>query len=152
MATLTTPPDVLWLGYLLFVFTDALASIPRKRQWQAQSCYTAPPKGVERDRPHEADLVSTVSSSADTGAIYRKISMILEKPFLELIEKNISKLRNKIEEVLVIDDLPASEKQTLGQTVDLLVGRTRINDVIRLNRFLRFCAGRIRMGDQIHAS
>lgn len=143
------PPDVLWTGYIFFIFSDALVSVLRRRDRDKQSSVVGPSpctENIANERSCDSGCISTGLSAIDTQAFVRQIRNDLDKPLIDFIEKNLPDLQGGTGDVQLIDDVIATDDQSKPDLVGLLVGRIRINDVLRLNRFLMFCAKRIAMG------
>lgn len=147
---LTAPPDVLWAGYSLFVFVDILASIPCCRDIPYESFKEVSPAAHEEDTANDLstdmDYLKLAAYLIDKQTVLRKIRPDLDKPFLDFIEKNLPDLQGGSGEVLILDDINTTYNQSSPASVGLLIGRTRINDVLRLNQFMQFCAERLSMG------
>jgi lipopolysaccharide/colanic/teichoic acid biosynthesis glycosyltransferase len=141
----TVPIDVLWYGFIIFVLADILFSIPRRPAIPipVQQCSNEGPPPAKKN---VLDDQSTVSNAIDTPAILKQIRMELGKPLIEFIENNLPFMQGGNGKVSVIDDIKPGEVASRFAPVGLLVGRTRINDVRRLNRFLTYCAENIVMG------
>ena len=77
--------------------------------------------------------------SETSGPIWTSRSSILSKSTLPDLQEANGK-------VLILDDVTTTDDQSTPASVGLLIGRTRINDVLRLNQFMQFCTQRIRMG------
>ena len=146
----SVPRDVLWTGFMLFIFMDALISIPHRRDISSkQSSATIQSPGTEKitdNRFGDSGGADTEMSSIDTQAIVSQIRSDFDKHLVEFIEKNLPDCQSGNGNILVIDDLPTKDDQLEPVSVGLLVGRTRINDVRRLNQFLQFYVKRITMG------
>ena len=147
---LVAPQDVLWTGYLFFVFADAIVSVFHRRDIpDRQSSVLRPSlctEDITDDRSSDSSYNNAGLSSIDTQAIAREIRSHLDKTLVEFIEKNLPDLHGDNGDVLFLDDVTTTDDQSKSAPVALLVGLTRINDVLRLNRFLMFCTRRITMG------
>jgi len=143
------PPHVLWVGYVLFVFADALVSVPRCRNITANQSFEEVPslstKNATADRSSDSDYVNKGKSLIDKQAIIEKIRSDLDKPMVDFIEKNLPDLQG-LNGVLVLDDVKSADDQYISAPASLLIGFTRINDVLRLNQFMQFCTEHISMG------
>ncbi len=146
----TAPHDVLWMGYAFFVFADALASVPHRRDIpNKQSSMVDPSPGTAdttQERSSDSGSTKKGLSSYDTQAIVSQIGSKLDQPLVEFIEKNLPDLQGGKGDVLVLDDITTTDDHLKSAPVGLLVGRTRINDVRRLNQYLQFCVKRITIG------
>ena len=147
---INAPHDVLWTGFIMFVFTDALAAIPCCRDMPEKLFQEMPPAGQKEDTASnssaDGDYLKLAASLIDKQTFLRKIRPDLDRPFLDFIENNLPDLYGGASEILILDDITATENQSAPSSVGLLIGRTRINDVLRLNQFMQFCTGRISMG------
>jgi lipopolysaccharide/colanic/teichoic acid biosynthesis glycosyltransferase len=144
------PHGVLLTGYAFFVFADAIVSVPCRRDIpdkqssaESLSLYTS---DITDDKSSDSGCTNTGFSSIDTQAIVSQIRSDLDKPIVEFIGKNLPDFQGDNGDVLVLDDITITDEQPESAPVGLLVGRTRINDVHRLNMFLQFCVKRITMG------
>lgn len=147
---LAAPPDVLWTGFIFFVFADVVASVPRRRDILHK------PSSPEDPLPLTANITADRSSNEggtkhdlsliDKQAIIRQIRTALHKPLAEFITTYLPDLQKGVGEVLVLDEATTADNQSKSAPVGLLVSGTRINDVRRLNKFFLFCVKRITMG------
>jgi lipopolysaccharide/colanic/teichoic acid biosynthesis glycosyltransferase len=147
---LVVPQDVLWTCYLFFVLTDAILSVLYQRDISdRQSSVLGSSffnEDVADDQSSDLSYPNTGLSSINTQAILRNIRSYSDKTFVEFVEKNLPNLQGDNGDVLFLDDVTTTEDPFRSTPVALLVGRTRINDVLRLNRFLMFCTRHISMG------
>jgi lipopolysaccharide/colanic/teichoic acid biosynthesis glycosyltransferase len=144
------PNKVLWTGYIFFVFADALASVPRRRDIPDKPFSVGGPAlytdDITDDRSSDPGTIHTDIPSIDTEAIVSQIHLNLDEPLVEFIKKNLPDVQGVAGNVLVLDDVSTTEGQSQCGPVQLLIGRTRMNDVLRLNQFLMVCAKQITMG------
>lgn len=147
---LTAPHDVLWTGYIFFVFTDALASVPRCKDMQEKQISEVVASLKNGDIPEYQSSDSGYTDkglpSIDTQAIVRQIRSDVDKLTVDFIEKNLPELKGSMEDVQVLDDVTSTSYQPKTPPVGLLISRIRINDVRRLNQFCQYCAKNISMG------
>lgn len=147
---LAAPSDVLWTGFIIFVFSDALVSIPRRRDISyklfAVEDDAASAKDMNDKQTGDSDCVNTGLSSIDTHAIVNRVRPDLDSDLVEFIKNNLPDLHGHISDVLICDDVMITDDGSVPTSVGLLVGRTRINHVRRLHNFLMFCSRRIAMG------
>ena len=147
---LAAPNDVLWTGYLVFVFSDALASVPCRRdvlETPSSLMGTSPcTEGITDDQSNESGNTNAGLFPIDTQAIIKKIRSRLDKPLFEFIEKYLPDLRGGTGDVLILDEGTPIDDPSKSSSVGLLVSCIRFNDVRRLNRFFLSCAERISMG------
>ena len=153
---IAAPHDVLWTGYIFFVFIDALVSVPNRREISDKpfSVVSSSPskENIPDNKSTDSDYTTKGFSSIDAQAIVNQIRPKLEKPLVEFIEKHLPGNQGGIGEVLVCGDITTTDDQSKPGQVGLLVGLTRINDVRRLNRFLQYCLKRITMGGYLVVS
>jgi len=146
----TAPPDVLWAAYILFVFADILVSIPCRQDIQENSLQKVSPNVPKEDTANDlsakAYFLKGAASLIDKKKFLRKIRADLDKSLLDFIENNLPDLHDGTGDVLVCDDVIITDNKATPASVGLLIGRTRINDVLRLNQFMQFCTERISMG------
>ncbi len=143
-------PDVLWTGFLFFVFIDALASVPRRRDIldkQPTAVNDSPGnENVADEKSCDSGFINFCLSLIDSQFIVNKIPRDLDKSLVEFIKKNLPDQMNVAGDVLVLDDITDKDNKSKPSSVALLIGRTRINDVLRLNNFMSFCTECISMG------
>lgn len=143
------PHDVLWPGFILFVLLDALASVPCQSVITDNQCKENDPVTEANDPPEDRSIDADYLKSAvsiDKQTLLNKITSELDKPFLDFIENNLSDIHGVTGDISVLDDIPMKDHQPAHDAVSLLIGRARINDVLRLNHFMQYCTERIRMG------
>ena len=141
------PHDVLWTGFILFVFLDALASVPRRRDIPDKQSPLAVPIASPNDNVStDEDCLKMASLLIDKATMLRKIHAHLDEPFIDFIENHLPDFQAGTSEVLILDDINTTDNPSTSVSIGLLVGRTRINDVLRFNQFLQFCTERISMG------
>jgi len=139
---IAAPRNVLWTGYVFFIFFDALASVLCRRDFPFHqssdviSC--ARTEDVADSKSRDLTSANKRSSSVDKQSILNKIRFDIDKPLVDFITNALPDLQGDNEDVLVLDDIPETYNQ--AAPVSLLIGRTRINDIRRLNLFLMFCA------------
>jgi hypothetical protein len=139
------PQDVLWTGYLFFVFADAIVSVFHRRDIPDRQSSVLHPslrtEDITEDRSSDSSYNNAGLSSIDTQAIARETRSHLDKTLVEFIEENLPDLHGDNGDVLFLDDVTTTDDQSKSAPVALLVGRTRINDVLRLTGFLCFAPG-----------
>ena len=144
------PPDILWTTYFIFIFADAIASALcyQDMSYNESKLFDSisGKENVSEDASNGSSSAETNLPAIDTQAILKQIPSDLDKPLIEFIESNLPDLHGEAGKVLVSDDVSATGIQVLTAPVGLLVGRTRLNDVLRLNNYLQFCVKRISMG------
>jgi lipopolysaccharide/colanic/teichoic acid biosynthesis glycosyltransferase len=142
--------EALWMGYFLFILSDFFFSIPRRGQIVGkqlseivQSLYS---DGLAAERSSRSGQEAAAGSPVEKKAILGKIGTDVGKPLYEFIETHLPDCQAGRGDVLIFDDLPAVAGQSKVASAGLLLARTRLNDVKRLNQFLLFCADRIAIG------
>ena len=144
------PHDVLWSGFIIFVFLDALASVPRRRDIpdkRSPATFSAvSPNDTAHQTFTDEDCLKMDSSLVDKETVLRKIHSNLEKSFLDFIKNHLPDFQGGVGEVLILDDITTIDNSSLPDSIGLLIGHTRINDVLRLNQYLQFCIEHISMG------
>jgi lipopolysaccharide/colanic/teichoic acid biosynthesis glycosyltransferase len=144
------PHHILWTGFVLFIFLDFLASIPRRKDdSDTQPHATVPASGPDDTTTNaftDEDCLKMASSLINKKTMLTKISADLDKSFFEFIENNLPDYQGGSGEALILDDITTAGHQAAPPSVGLLIGRTRINDVLRLNQFLQYCTERTGMG------
>jgi lipopolysaccharide/colanic/teichoic acid biosynthesis glycosyltransferase len=147
---LAVSQEVLWSGFFIFVFADAIVSIPRLRDVAAMRSFEAhPPPSTENIpdvRSGDSDFKNTCMTSTDTRPLVGQIRSDLEKPLVEFMDKYLPDLQGGNGDVQVLGDVPTADDTPKPPPVRLLVSRIRFNDVRRLNRFFLSCIGLIAMG------
>jgi lipopolysaccharide/colanic/teichoic acid biosynthesis glycosyltransferase len=142
--------EVLWAGFIFFVFADALASFPRRRDIPDKPFSVGDPAlyadDFTGDRSTDPGYIHTDISSIDMETIVSQIHSNLDEPLVEFIKKNLPDVQGVAGNVLVLDDVSTTEDQSQSAPVRLLIGHTCINDVLRLNQFLMVCVKQITMG------
>jgi lipopolysaccharide/colanic/teichoic acid biosynthesis glycosyltransferase len=149
----SVPRDVLWSGFLCFVVVDALVSVLRRRDIPAAKSSVAVPAPAAENgsvaRSGDSGSTDTGSSPADGLPLDAQIRSVLDKPFVEFMEKHLPDLKGVGGEVRVLEEIPDADATPASAPVRLLVSRVRLNDVRRLNRFFLHCVERIAMGGYI---
>lgn len=144
------PHDALWSAFISFVFADALVSLLRRRDFpNNQSPVAGASPSLEKtidERSRETGYTDPQLSSINTRAIINLIRSNSDKTPVEFIKNNLPDHQEGIGDVLILDDLTSSDDPSQPLPVGLLIGRTHLNHVRRLNRFLLFCSNRIAMG------
>ena len=145
------PHNVLWTGFLFFVFADALVSVPSyqdiplKISFDEFTGYST--KDTTPNRSSDSGYINKDQSVIDKQAIIEQIRPDLDKPIIDFIEDNLLCLHGASGGVMVVDDIiNTTDVQNLPDSLGIIIGRTRINDVHRLNQFMEFCTEHIGMG------
>jgi lipopolysaccharide/colanic/teichoic acid biosynthesis glycosyltransferase len=102
------------------------------------------PQVADKDPSNRFTSMDEEMHPHDKQSILKQIYSGLDESFAKFIDNNLPDLRGDNNDALVLDDIPDMDKQF--RTVNLLAGRTRINDVRRLNQFMKFCSEHVRMG------
>lgn len=142
----SAPGEVLWTAYAFFIILDFLVSTPRKKENRNRPSTPAALGHAAENRSCDPVPTEAVFASLNMDGVMNKISAGLDTPFLEFIKGRVRQDGNGSRNIRILDDIPRTDDPAHSMPVDLLVGRTRINDVLRLNRFMLYCASRIQMG------
>jgi len=143
------PGKQLALTIVLITIVDALISSLRRR---AQL-----PSGVARQEPAETPTPgrngTTVEQdriAVDSGAVLSRLDSQLSPALVDFLRANLPSSEGRESEVIVLDDIPP-EKNGGGESgkAALLVGRTSLNRVSRLNLFLKYCTSQVGMGGYV---
>ena len=145
------PNNALWTGFVFFVFADALVSVPRNRDIPFKisiddfTSYNT--KDTTNNRSNDSGYVNKDKSPIGSQAIMEQIRSDLDKPITEFIEYNLPHLNRATGGVRVLDDIiNTKDVRNTSDSLGIIIGRTRINDVHRLNHFMKFCTEHISMG------
>jgi len=139
------PPDVLWSGLGAFILLDFIVSAPRRRASAAEH-------GPTPDAPSQAAGVTGQAASRqedqriDAPTILRLVEAELPGPLAMFVRGNLPDSRGNASELVIVDDIDRTDPPAPGGGAGLLIGRTRLNDVHRLNQFIGHCAERVAMG------
>jgi lipopolysaccharide/colanic/teichoic acid biosynthesis glycosyltransferase len=143
------PHNVLWTCFIFFIFLDSLASVPRREDIPDKQSLIVVPSTDDNDITENiyttGDYLKSGSSLIEKQIFLSKIRWELDKSYFEFIENNLPDLIGGSGDVLVLDDI-TKDNVSKPASVGLLIGRTRINDVLRLNQFMQFCTEQIIMG------
>lgn len=145
----TVSLQVLWTSYAFFILADFIVSLPRRRETGGRPLSEIIRSLREEDSPPEQCHDSSGSvdvPNSDAGSAAGPVRAVLDDPSVDYIEQNVSDLRVSSDEVMALDDIPEADGKGSPTTIRLIVGRTRLNDVARLNMFLQFCASHLVMG------
>jgi len=143
-------PQVLWTVFGIFVVADFIVSIPSRQDTTGhpiaeviralREAEASPPP--EDDAPGEADGETSPGAEAKSEAVHD----VLDDRAIAFVEEHLPDVCISAGDVLWLNDIPEKGGDEGLPPVRLIVGRTRLNDVLRLNKFLHFCAGRLAMG------
>jgi lipopolysaccharide/colanic/teichoic acid biosynthesis glycosyltransferase len=141
--------EVLWTGFLLFISIDVLVSFPYRLDISDKLQYAVnnPPRKhiATYEKARDSDSICECPSLIDSQTIIKKIPHDLDESLFEFIKNNLPDHMNA-GDILVLDDISDRDNMTRPASVALLIGRTRINDVLRLNNFMKLCTEHISMG------
>ena len=146
----TVPQRVVWGGFSLFIILDAMVSVPSRREIPNIKTPATVPAMSRNDTAlqtfSDEECRKMASSLIDKEAMLRKIHSDLDESFLDFIRNQLPDFQVGTGEVLILDDIPTTDNKSTLASVGLLIGRTRINDVLRLNQFMQFCIQHTSMG------
>lgn len=143
------PSRIFWSGLLLFILGDGLLSLPRRTAPAAAE--RTPPAGS----PTQAGSSATdgpANPAIDSAAILARIGAESPAALADMIRQHLPNQPGGIAEVLILDDLDAKAPAPSQPTAGLLVGRTPLNYVNRLNIFLGQCSERVVLGGYLAVS
>jgi lipopolysaccharide/colanic/teichoic acid biosynthesis glycosyltransferase len=145
------PQDVLWIGYAFFIIADVLVSLPRRRdipgREPSELASILSSDGSSDDAPGSVRGAVDGSASVDKEVVTAHVRADLDDSFVKFIEDSLPDARGGESSALVLDDIPIpGDKRLESDPVHVLVGRRRLNDVLRFNQFMQYCTGRIAMG------
>ena len=141
---------VLWSGYAIFVGLAAVFPMRRQRAPEENDLEMGSP-GSQDSGPRINGESATgrqgpAPSNTDKGNARREILGLVDKPFTEFIRETLPELASGSGNIRILDDISRSPDGPEGSPAFLLIGRNRLNDVRRLNRYLMFCTTQIEMG------
>ncbi|MBI4375223.1 MAG: sugar transferase [Elusimicrobia bacterium] len=144
-----TSSDVVWRAFVLFVLADAFVSAFCRREILTNPIVEAMNSfsGSTTDRLRYAGRrIDNDLHSINTRSIPSRIPAEIDRSLLEFIRTNLPDQDGKNADLLVLDDLDESIYRSGSSLAGVIVCRTRVNYVRRLNQFLMFCAGNMEMG------
>lgn len=147
-APFAAPHDVLWSGYVIFVFADVLVSLLRRWDIPDRHFSVVGSSLCTEGIPDESSPLCCTNSDLspiDKQAVISQIRSGLDNRIAEFIEKNLPDFQGGNGNVLLVDDVTTVNDRSKSTPVGLLVGRTRINNVRHLNKFLLLCVKGIAM-------
>jgi lipopolysaccharide/colanic/teichoic acid biosynthesis glycosyltransferase len=129
---------------------DALASALCKRESLDIQPGAADP-GTDHKRPDGTSLCDKNSDDAvlpliDSQSVLDLLPPDLDKSFADFIRKHLPGGITGNGKVSIVDDIKPGENPSDSTAASLLIGRTRLNDVLRLNNYMHFYTGHIHMG------
>jgi lipopolysaccharide/colanic/teichoic acid biosynthesis glycosyltransferase len=138
------PMDLLFTSLLIFALADLLLSLPR-RDAPVPPAKNDTTAGTNNQAPGD-EAVSELAT-IDSAAIQKVVAEDIDALLRGFLQENLPESDKGIGSALVFDDLPADDEQTSRpEEVGLLVGRTPLNNVVRLNLFLQYCSRQLAMG------
>jgi lipopolysaccharide/colanic/teichoic acid biosynthesis glycosyltransferase len=144
------PWDVLLLSLLIFVVSDAVISMLRRRVApkapRQLGATPAMPPGTSRDGT--AERIAEVEV-IDTPAALAQLAPQLPRHLAEFVRSHLPEQRGSVSKAVVLDDMPQDGSAAAADSAGLLVGTTPLNHVRRLNLFLDYCTRRLAMGGYI---
>ncbi len=145
-----TQDAVLWTGFSLFVLADAFASVPRRRDSKVIKSFAETPSTAGAVEINNASPGAGSSeqgfSSIDSHSLVAQIPSDFDPQLIEFIMRHLPGQITGNGVVSILDDISAEECGLPSAPVNLLIGRKRINDVLRLNLYLQHCTGKIIRG------
>ena len=136
------PLYVLCVSFILFIAIDFIISLPRRSQVVDEASKNLQ-GGKDAEKPDDSGF--NVLPFVDRTFIENNIPSDLDKFFVEFIKINLPEKIAGSGNVLVVDDVPCNNG-IMHEYASILIGRKRINDVIRLNNFIKICAECVNKG------
>jgi len=131
------PMDFLFTSLLIFSLLDLLWSMARRE---------APVRRAEDVMTPGEEAIAELTT-IDSAAIHKAVAANIDDRMRGFLQENLPKSGEGNSTSLVLDDRPADDEQTSStKNIGLLVGRTPLNNVVRLNLFLRHCTQYLAMG------
>lgn len=144
------PLDTLWTGFILFIVLDFLISaLCRKEiptQQSSETISAVNKKDQEQKILTDGECQKIAASLIHKKNMLGKVQPDLDKSFFDFLSNNLPDFQEGSGDVLILDDINASANPSGPSATGLLIGRIRINDVLRLNQYLQFCTLRIGLG------
>ena len=147
----TAPANyVLWTAYGLFIASDALVSIPRRRDFaerqQSVPHSTLVAANIGEEGPTDDDSTKKEAYRVGQAAVLNQVRASRDQSMTEFVEKNLPILKAGSGHAVVLNEIADEGRHCESGPVQLLITSTRMNDVRRLNRFLMVCAKSIERG------
>jgi lipopolysaccharide/colanic/teichoic acid biosynthesis glycosyltransferase len=143
------PLDFFFTSLLIFSITDLLLSMPRRRQHVQQSQQSGMPAAGVSATSERSDSAQALHAldSVDTVGIQEAIAGKLDTQWRDFLRDHLPQSDEGIDTWLIIDDRPESDEQGgENEDIGLLIGHRSLNEVTRLNLYLKYCAMRLAMG------
>ena len=135
----TAPMELLFVSLLLFVPADLLLSLPRRK--------APPPRRSPVPETRVGTETATELAAVNTVAAKKILADDIDEPQRAFLRARLPDSREGIEDLLIVDDRPEGGHLEAGAgSIALLVARTPLNNVRRLNLFLQYCAAHLAMG------
>ncbi len=140
----------LWAGLLIFSCADLLLSLPHRRISSVEY-YSKILSKADKDHGDADDIGDAVPEelevfSIDTEAILDRIKPDIDGSLFKFLEEHLPQGPGDIDTSRIIRDLTNNEGDPEAAGVGLLISQPLINDVRRLNQFLRLCTQQINYG------
>jgi lipopolysaccharide/colanic/teichoic acid biosynthesis glycosyltransferase len=141
------PASVVWACFAVFVLADILTAVPSlradARTSSAVDALLKPEGNAKVDQPTNTKA-QPVFINAE--AVIKTLRAHLGKELVDFVEGNLSESKDGLDEVVFLDDPTPVIKKSARCEVALLFGRTKINDIRRLNQFLSYSVHQVAMG------
>lgn len=146
--------DAFWLAVLILVVIDFLISLPKRRVPIASE-----PSTEELHRSVTAASNASVMAVApetveiDTTKIMHELRVSVPQQIAAALSEGLPANDRGLDTLLVLEDIDGG-KTTDGTSDDIgvLVGTLPLNNVSRLNNYLKYCASRVTMGGYLVVS
>jgi lipopolysaccharide/colanic/teichoic acid biosynthesis glycosyltransferase len=143
------PIDLIFSSLLIFTVMDLLVSLPRRRQPEPQLRNVVMAAGAG---PAPAEPAVVAGAAADirplnTSKVLAAIAQGIDDDLQDFLRSHLPASDDGTETWSIVDDRQQVEEQAAPNgDIGLMVGRKSLNDVVRLNLYLEYCASRIEMG------
>jgi lipopolysaccharide/colanic/teichoic acid biosynthesis glycosyltransferase len=145
--------EVLWKAFIFFSCSDFIISVPRNREFPEKPIShiikSLIAGSVADEEPSSSGYTNRTASLSNKEVILGQVRTEVDNSLVEFIKMNLPESQNGNADVQILDDINSKRDQSKIAPMGLLIGRTRLNDVKRLNQFLQFCTARITMGGYI---
>ncbi len=138
------PSKVLWTGFGLFVVSDALVSVFRRREAEDRRAHPGDP--VSESGEDSLSSATEPQSIIDRAAVLEEVRSRLAGPMADFVERTLPDASGERTGVMILDRPPATGLPAASDPFALVVAQTRLNDVYRLDEYLISCAHSVAMG------
>lgn len=138
------PMDLLFTSLLIFTLADLLLSLPRR---EAPMPRTGDAKMPAANDGAPGEEAAAELATIDSIAVQKAVADDLDDLLREFLRAYLPETDEGIDTSLILGDRPTDVDQTSGaEDIGLLIGRTPLNTVARLNLFLQYCSRHLAKG------